>query len=117
MRPIPAGGKKKSAVLQNHSIDMAVVPLRSGSPVGVHQPLDSIPDPSDVLGHLGVNPVFAFACAAFTPAHNTGDKIGVVVGRHMWPAAVTLAGILLCLVIAGAEHAGRDAQRGGLDAD
>lgn len=107
----------KSTVLQNHSLDRAVVPLHPGSLVFRHQLLDSFPDPRDVLGHLGVNPIFASACAAFTPAHNTGDKIGVAVARHMWPTAVTLAGIPLYLVIASAEHAGRDAQWGRLDAD
>lgn len=78
-----------------------------------HQLPDALIDPADVLGHLSVDAVFALACAAFAPAHNAGDEVGVAVARDMRPATVTLAGVLGYCVVAGAEHAGSDAQWGG----
>lgn len=99
-----------TSVLQNQPLDWSVVSLH---PVGArlfgHQLLDAFTDPADVLGHLGVNAVFAFACAAFAPAHDAGDKISVAVPCDVRPATVTLAGVLRYCVVAGAEHAGRDA--------
>lgn len=77
-----------------------------------HQLLDAFTDPLDVLGHLGVDAVFAFACTAFTPAYNAGDKIGVSVARDVRSAAVALAGVLGYVVIASTEHALRDPQLG-----
>lgn len=86
-------------------------------PVGTlifgHQYRSAFADPADVLGHLGIDPIFSFACTTFTPAHNAGNKIGVSVARDVWPTAVTLAGVLLYCVIAGTEHALRDAELRG----
>lgn len=98
------------AVSQVEPSDGAAVPL---VPAGVrsfgHQPSNAATDPADVLGHPGVDAVFALARTAFAPAHDSGDKVGVAVARDVWPAAVTLAGILRYLVVAGAEHLGGDA--------
>lgn len=73
-------------------------------------------DPWNKLGHLCVDTIFAFACAALSPAHNTGDEVGVMVACDVRPAAVTLARILGYCVIAGAEHALCDAQLSGFHA-
>ena len=91
------------------------VPLRPATArLFGRQFVDAPADPADVLGHLGVDAIFAFACAAFTPAHDAGDKIGVVVAGDVRPAAVALARVHGCFVVAGAEHAGGDAPLGGL---
>lgn len=81
-----------------------------------YQPLDALVDPPDVLGHLCVDAVFPLACTALAPAHNASHKVGVAVAGHVRPSAVTLAGVLLYFVVAGAEHAGGDAQRSGFQA-
>lgn len=98
------------AVSQVEPSDGAAVPFL---PAGVrsfgHQPSDAAADPADVLGHPGVDAVFALARAAFAPAHDSSDKVGVAVARDMWPAAVTLAGILRYFVVASTEHLGGDA--------
>lgn len=70
----------------------------------LHQSTDAITNPSDVLGHLCVDAIFAFACAAFAPAHDAGDEVGVTVARDVWPTTVALAGILGYGVVASAEH-------------
>lgn len=107
----------KSAVLQKQPLDGAVVPLQPASTLFFgHQPLNAVTDPADELGHLSVDPIFASACAAFTPAHDASDKIGVVVARDVWPTAITFAGIFRYFIIASTEHAGRDAQLGGFHA-
>lgn len=107
----------RSAVLQEQPLDGAAVPLHPAAALLFrHQFVNAVTDPADVLGHLGVDAVFAFASAAFAPAHDTGDKIGVAVACDVRPAAVTLAGVLGYLVVAGTEHAGGDAQLGGFHA-
>lgn len=102
--------------LQNQSVDRAVVPLLPVAPLFGHQLLDAFTDPVDVLGHLGVDAIFAFACTAFAPAYNAGDKIGASVVRDVRSAAVALAGVFGCFVVASTEHAVRDAQLGGFNA-
>lgn len=102
-----------AAVSQVEPSDGAVVPfLPAGVSIFGHQPSDASADPADVLGHPSVDTVFALASAAFAPAHNSSDKVCVSVARDVWPAAVTLAGILCYFVVAGTEHLGGDAQLG-----
>lgn len=113
----PCWADLSAAVSQVEPSDGAVVPfLPAGVSIFGHQSSDAGADPADVLGHPGVDAVFALACAAFTPAHDSGDKVGVAVARDVWPAAVTLAGILCYFVIAGTEHLGGDTQLGGFHA-
>lgn len=103
--------------LQKHPFDLAVVPLHPfGALFFGHQRFDAGADPADVLGHLGVDPVPAFTRTALAPAHNASDKISVPVERDVRPTAVALAGVLSYVVVASAEHAGRDAKLRGFDA-
>lgn len=107
----------KSAVLQKQPFDWAVVPLHPfGTLFFGHQLFNATTDPADVLGHLGVDPIFAFACTPFTPAHNASDKISVPVVCDVRPTAVTLAGVFSYVVVAGTEHVGRDAELCGFNA-
>lgn len=92
------------------------MPLLSGALAFGYQPGDAVVDPADVLGHLRVDTVLPPASAALAPAHDARHKVGVAVVGYVRPSAVTLAGVLRYVVIAGAEHAGGDAQRGGFHA-
>lgn len=96
--------------------DVALVSLLSAALLCWQQSVGGITDPWNKLGHLCVDTIFAFACTALSPAHNTGDKVGVMVARDVRPATVALAGILGYCVIASAEHALCDAQLSGFHA-
>lgn len=100
-------------MLQNQPLDGVVVPLHPAALIVFgHQPLHAFTDPGDVLGHLGVDAIFAFARATFAPAYDASDKISVTITCDMRPAAVALAGVLGYFVVAGTEHAGGDAKLG-----
>lgn len=81
-----------------------------------HEPRHANPNPADVLGHLGVDSVFAGACAALPPAHNPSNKVGVAEARDMRATAVSLASIPGDVMIASTEHVLGDAQLGGFNA-
>lgn len=89
------------------------MPLPSSALSFGNQLVNALVDPTDVLGYLSVDTVFALLCTALAPAHNSGDKVSVAVARHMWPSAVPLTGVFCYRIVAGAEHAGRDAQGSG----
>lgn len=69
----------------------------------VHQLLDTLMDPSNVPGHLGVEVILALASAAFAPTHNASDEVGVIITCDVWPTAITLASIPR--FVASTEHA------------
>lgn len=75
------------------------------------------PNPLEVLGHLRVDAILAFASAALTPAYHTCHKPCIFVFGDMRTTAVTLTRILFQLVVAGTEHAKGDVELGGLFTD
>lgn len=81
-----------------------------------HEPRYAEPNPADILGHLGVDSVFPFACAALPPTHDASNKVGAAVACDMWATAVALASILGDVIIARAEHVLGDTQLGGFHA-
>lgn len=115
MQPSSTVQSQFSQVEPFNGVLMSFVP--SLVPSFGHEPRHADTNPTDVLGHLGVDSIFALACAALPPAHNPGDKVGIAVTCDVWATAVALAGVLGNVVVACTEHLLGDAQLGRFNAD
>lgn len=98
-----------------NSVLMSFVP--SSVPSIGHEPCHANTNPTDVLGNLGVDSVFALARATLPPAYNPGDKVGITVARDVRTTTVSLAGVHGNVVVACTEHLLCDGQLGGFNAD
>lgn len=115
MQPVSVEQSSFSQVEPFNSVLMSFVPPLV--PSFGHEPRHADSNPADILGHLGVDSIFPFACAALPPAHDPSNKIGVAVACDMWATAVSLASILGNVIVASTEHVLGDAQLGGFHAD
>lgn len=117
MQPISVQQSSFSQVEPFNGVLISLLSVPPSVPSFSHEPCHADPNPADVLGHLGVDSVFALACAALPPAHDPSNKVSGAVARDVRATAVPLASILVDVIIASTEHLLGNAQLGGFHAD